>query len=267
MKLKFKTLATAATLALASLSSFAAIDFSANPDLIFVAWDGTGLNKTATYVRDLGSVSQLGSSNLTFSAPTNSIFTTQFTGVASSDIQWNIFALDNVNGREWLTGSLANQLAQNLSQFDAVATISNLVSFNFSVLQNPSNGYIKANNEFSGGANDNPADGTNGFLINLPAQQGLYDSVKGVGKSANLLFIDGATDPATESQLFVNAQLSNAAFAPGNVNGGYFTLANANGDITWTNQALSPVPVPGAALLFGPGLLAVFAAARRRRQA
>jgi hypothetical protein len=270
MKFKFKTIATAATLALASVSSFAAaINFTATPDLLFVAWDGSGALPGATYVRDLGSVSQLGTTNLTFSAPTGSIFGTQFTGVSASNIYWNVFALDNTNGNEWLTGSNTTLSAANIGQFNAQGTISGLVTTQFVTLQDPANGYTTTNGvEFRGTANQGvTGDGTNGFSLSGTASQGTTGAGKGVGSSLNLLKLDSSSDPVTISQLFTNTALSNATFGAGNVNGGYFSLVDASGTVTWTNAAgVSAVPVPAAALLFGPGLLAVLSAARRRRQ-
>jgi hypothetical protein len=269
MKLKYKLLASAAALALSSASSFASgIDFSATPDLIFVAWDGVGVT-TSTYVRDLGSVSQLGAFNVSFAAPAGSIFTSVFAGngVPASNIYWNIFALDNVNGNEWLTGSLANQVNQGLDQFTVTSNLNTEVVGALAALQNPNNGWVKANGEYTGDPSQAPnSTGSNGFNLSQALEEGLYDYAHGVGKSQNLLYIDSSTDPVVVSQLYQNAAISNSAFALGNSNGGYFTLTDAAGDITWTG-APSPVPVPATALLFGPGLLAVFAAARRRRQA
>ena len=51
MKIKFNVLATAAALALASVAASAAINTTATPDLLFVAYDQSS---GATYVRDLG---------------------------------------------------------------------------------------------------------------------------------------------------------------------------------------------------------------------
>jgi hypothetical protein len=252
MKIKFNILATAAALALASTLASAAINTGTSPDLLFVAYDN---NTGATYTRDLGvSFSALGSSQ-TFSAPTASIFSTQFAAVAPANIQWNVFAVNNATPSIYLTGDITTQ--QFNVPFDVISVASILTNSlgGITQLDNAANGYAKANGEYTG--SPNVSDQTNGLTLANNFSFSNAVSGQGVGSSQNLLKID---QTGTASQLFLNSSL--AAF-DNNSQGGYFTLLDAQGDLKWTNVAA--VPLPGAVLLFAPGLLAMFGIGRRRQ--
>jgi len=263
MKIKFNVLATAAALALASSMASAAINVSSTPDLLFVAYDPVS---QSTYVRDLGvSLSAL-STNQTFSAPAGSIFSTQFSGVASSSISWDVIALSNTydvssnfTGATYKTGDIDN--FQGLGSNDA-ATIGGIVTASlggFTQLDLAANGYAKANGEYTGVKNN--TDQTNGNVMTSQFGYGVNDSATGVGSKANFIKVDAS---GAASQLYLNSSL--AAFGDGsNSAGGYFTLLDAQGDLSWTNSAIAAVPLPGAALLFAPGLLAIFGISRRRQ--
>jgi len=258
MKFKFKVLATAAVLVLASQVASAAINVSATPDLLLVAYDPI---TASTYVRDLGvSLSSLNVSQ-TFNAPVNSIFASQFTGVAASAIQWNVIALNNT------TDAAQSYTTGDISQFSGlgpadVATLAGVVTGSLGGLTQldlAANGYAKPNGEYTGVKNS--TDQTNGTVLANDFAYGFPVSGMGVGSSQNLLHT--ASD-GTTTQLFLNSSL--AAFGDGsNAKGGYFTLTDAQGDLSWTNGSVAPVPLPAAALLFAPGLLAMFGIGRRRR--
>ena len=120
MKFTIKFAAIATALALAS-PAFATINVTSTPDLLFIAYDGNGSG--ATYVRDLGSLSQIGDTNVNFAAPSGSIFGTQFSGVAASNIYWGVFAVDNTNTQHVIyeTNNLATQSAWSDSNVAQVA--------------------------------------------------------------------------------------------------------------------------------------------------
>jgi len=254
MKIKFNILATAAALVLASSMASAAINVSTTPDLLFVAYDN---NTGATYTRDLGvSLSAL-SSSATFSAPGGSIFASTFAAVSAANIKWNVYALDNTSPSVYLTGDITQQ------QFNTdgdVAFVANVLTNSTGALTqfvDPTKGFAKANGEYTGSTTT--SDQTNGVTLGKNFGFGNPVSGKGVGSSQNFMMID-STGVAT--QLYLNSSLS--AF-DNNEAGGFFTLLDAQGDLGWTNSNVAPVPLPGAVLLFAPGLLAMFGVSRRRR--
>ncbi|MEP6502327.1 MAG: hypothetical protein ABJD97_03280 [Betaproteobacteria bacterium] len=264
MKFNVKLAAVAAALALSS-SAFAAINVSSNPDLLFVAFDGTGSG--ATYVRDLGSLSSInGTSDTLFNAPASSIFATQFAGVAAGNIYWGIFAAyDNQSGNGSVVYETNN--LTNLQGFDDSAVPSTIGTLTgalggYTQLDLAANGYAKPNGEYTGSTT--LSNQTNGLKISTNLSFGKPMASQGVGSSQNLVSITQDADNAVSvaEQLYTNAALS--SFAPGNAKGGYFTLLDAAGDVKWTATGVAAVPLPAAALLFVPGLLAMVGLGRRR---
>ncbi len=254
MKIKFNTLAIASALAFASVTASAAINVSTTPDLLFVAYDNVS---GATYTRDLGvSLSAL-TSNQTFNAPAASVFPTQFASVNAANIQWNVYALDNTSPTIYLTGDITK--LQGLGSFDVLSSASVLTGElgGLTQLQLAANGYAKPNGEYTG--SNTVTDQTNGLTMADNFGFGSHASGKGVGSSQNLLEVD---QDGNATQLFTNASLS--AFNH-NSAGGYFTLLDAGGDLSWTNTNVAAVPLPGAVLLFFPGLLAMFGLGRRNK--
>jgi len=264
MKFNIKLAAVAAALALSG-SAFAAINVSSNPDLLFVAFDGTGSG--ANYVRDLGSLSSInGTSNTTFSAPTSSIFSTQFAGVAASNIYWGVFAAYNdpsaTSSVVYETNNLANLQGRDDSAVPSVVGTLTSGLGGLTQLDLAANGYAKPNGEYTGSTT--LTDQTNGFKLLQNFSFGQPTATKGVGSSQNFLSMTQNSDNGTSdaAQLYTNAALS--SFAAGNAKGGYFTLLDAAGDLQWTASTVAAVPLPAVALLFVPGLLAMFGLGRRR---
>jgi len=256
MKIKFNVLAAAGALALASTMASATIATGTSPDFLFVAYNTAN---GATYTRDLGDIlGSLGTSE-TFNAPASSIFASTF-GAAASTVQWNVFALNNTaTPAVYLTGDIT--LQQFNGAFDVQSTASVLTNGfgGLTQLDLPANGYAKANGEYTGSTT--VTDQTNGLTLANNFSFGNTVSGSGVGAHQNLLMID-VNGAAT--QLFLNSSLS--AY-DNNDKGGYFTLADAAGDLTWTNASVAAVPLPAAVLLFAPGLLAMFGLGRRNKRA
>jgi hypothetical protein len=263
MKFNFKAAAVAAALALSG-SAFAAINTSSDPDLLFIAYDANG--NGGTYVRDLGSLSQIGTNNVTFSAPSSSIFSTQFAGVASSDIYWGVYALykESTDSASvvYQTNNLGTQLLWDDSNVRAITSILTNGLGGLTQLDLAANGYAQANGEYTGSTT--LTNQTNGIQLINNFSFGKPKATTGVGASQNFLSVTQNTDNGTgdAAQLYLNSALS--SFASGNAAGGYFTLLDAQGDVQWTGSAVATVPLPAAAFLFVPGLLAMAGIGRRR---
>ena len=254
MKIKFNAIAAAAVLAAVSASASATIQTGAQPDFLFVAFDGVG----DTYVRDLGAVteSQLANS-ISYTAP-STLFSTTFAG--HTDIQWNVIALNaSSTPSVYVTGDINNLAGLVHNDLLTIASIELGPLGGITQLDVAANGYIKGNGEYTGSKTS--LDVTNAFMLSSTLSFGLPTSGQGVGASQNLLKVDSN---GTASQLYVNASL--AAF-DNNEAGGYFTLTDAQGDLTWTNASVAQTPLPAALALFVPGLLGMFGLGRRAKKA
>jgi hypothetical protein len=275
MKFKFGLLAVAAGLVFASASASASgiANSGGVYDMVFMAWDVNG----TSYARDIGPESNLSATtNQTFNAAANSAFASTFAGDTSSQIAWAVVALDSDNGNIYTTGNLA-QMVASFNNADGVgidapenesAAVSGWNAFN-ALGTNAAGEYIGPVSNLP----NNPTFPGNIYRLASVGTQ-VYN---GIGTHQNFIWQDsgngdGVTGGAGSQggagqviQLFQNANLANSNFGGGS-NGGYFTLADGTGDLTWT-VAVSQVPLPGAALLFAPALLGMLGFGRRRNQA
>jgi len=263
MKFKFKTLAAAAAMAITAMPSFATISSGADPSLLLVVYDNTFAGNN-TYYRNLGSLSSLAASGVTtFASPGGSIFSTQIAGLAPGDVGWSVIAVNNGNPAApavYFSGMQAGAIPAGIINVNLARDYAVGAFPAFGALDNAANGFIFPNNEYTG----NPAQGG----TNAGAKSNAADTISAFTNGANGLGGAGLgtsenfyrTDYSTLTQQYLSA--SGSAF-DGGAPGGYFTLA-ADGTVTWTNPAVSAVPLPAAAWLFGPGLVALFGTARRR---
>jgi hypothetical protein len=272
MKFNLKSIAAAALLAAASLPSFAVINTtSTNTSLVLFAFDIAGSG--ATYYRDLGSVNQVLSAtgNVTFAAPTASIFGTTFAAVAATDITWGVVGVDSASTRPSI------YLAAGKSAVAATAVDNGGVTGGltgtfgtFVALDLASNNFAKANGEYTGNGavgGDNTF-ATNAFDAAGRATLNTFDLGLGLGASLNLFKSQAPASGTVAGVTQINTAASGQAFL-GGVKGGFFTLdASGNGNLTWTQAAtVAAVPLPAGALLLGPGLLAMLGFGRRRNKA
>jgi len=267
MKFNLKMISAAAVLAAVALPASAVSTAATNLELLLVAYDGSGAT-SKDYIRDLGvSVSSIGTSNLSFAAPASSQFLTAFTGVSASNIYWNVMAIDNNSSTAWTTGSLAALNGAGLVGFDMDTNIGSsgtaVEIVPGSLVSLVANNQKSTLTEYFGAA---ASAGSNGINLAANVVGGVSNLVSGHGTGTSQNFFQIAGD-GTVSQIRANAGL--LAF-DGNAKGGYFTLA-ADGGVTYTGVVPpappSSVPLPAAALLFGPGLLGLFGFARKRKAA
>jgi hypothetical protein len=273
MKFKLKTLVAAAAMAVSAMPVFATINSSANPTLLLVAYDSS-FATNATYFRNLGTLSQLTTSQ-TFSVPGTNIFNTQLSGVISAGtLGWGIIALDNSVATApiiYTAAKLASVTPANSAVVDGVNAFLTGSFPTYGGLDAAGAGYaflngvVQATGGAAGGAGleytGNAAPGALGAETNAQGVAGnVFAADAGVGFGDNLNLFK--TTYTSVTQQYLNPL---GLGANGGAAGGYFTLL-AGGNVTWTNPAaVSAVPLPAAALLFAPGLLGMLGVARRRR--
>jgi hypothetical protein len=257
--MKLKLVVAAAVMAAIALPAAAVTTPATNLELLFVAYDVNGSGKD--YVRDLGALAtSIGTSNVSFGTGTTFGTATgnAFAGVTSSNIYWNVIAVDAGNSTAYTTGNLTKLNAAGNGSFE-MDTNTGLIATGLSNLVGNAS-WSKGNGEYYGAA---VASGSNALDLvgTLIGDGSKVVSGHGLNTSQNFFTIAG---DGTASQIRANAGLS--AF-DGNAAGGYFTLSSL-GALSYTGTAApSAVPLPAAAMLFGPGLLGLFGFARKRKAA
>jgi hypothetical protein len=258
--MKLKLVIAAAVMAAIALPAAAVTTPATNLELLFVAYDVNSSGKD--YVRDLGALATtIGASNVSFGAGTTfgTAVGQAFASVTSSNIYWNVIAVDAANSTAYTTGNLTKLNAAGNGSFEMDTNVGTggIVPNNLALL---ATNFSKGNSEYYGataGSGQNALDLV-GALIGNSSK---VVSGHGLNTSQNFFTMDGN---GTASQIRANAGL--LAF-DGNAKGGYFTLDNT-GALSYTGTAApSAVPLPAAAMLFGPGLLGLFGFARKRKAA
>lgn len=272
MKLKHALAAAAVSMAFAAPAMAIDSPTTGNGGLFLTAWDSS-TGATTAYARDLGMTMDqfLANPNVDLSFAADATFVSTFSGVAASNIQWNVVAGDRVVDPNRLLTTAASDpgvvsnTAQNSAILNKIAplvadlngrgiTPSNSVTQSVADSSDPdaiwgANWGSKFGNLTANLTNSVALGGTLGFY--LLTQNGLSET----SLSANTL----------QNQFFVDQGAQANAFA-GIIS--TWTL-NSDGSLSFNGTDVTPsqVPLPAAAWLFGSGLLGLVGVSRRKAKA
>lgn len=260
MKWKLNALAAVIAIAVsAPASATIANSGTGNGELFFTVWDATNQR---SYTKDLGISINTWNTNTSdgvhseaFNVSADANWTSFLSGVSNvNSLQWNIGALDGSGADRYLTtaqaiGPMNNEI---ITQFndnsDTFLANTNTKGTHPGAASNGSNlatVAVDGNPSFGGGPNwgsnfGGKAPFSNAALIN----------------SSNFFWLITESSTADGSLPATIAQFAN----------GIWNFATS-GDLTYSQSAVSAVPVPAAVWLLGSGLLGLVGVARRRRLA
>lgn len=264
MKMKLKLLVAALAALGLGQAAHATLVSTGDPSLVLVAFDDTEPASTATYTRILGGENEFlaaDGSTETFAPPSGSIFASQFAGVASSNIGFDVFAVNQAGGGTYIsTGTAGNYqglVGSNISNVVGDIAVGTASSYND--LDNPTLGYAKANGEYTGSLSSTDPSNGGEIAFNLGVGELVYGTI------ANPINLFNLAADGTVTQIGVNS--AGIATDPSNQKGGFFSLSS-NGTVTWSpTAAVSAVPLPAAVWLMGSGLFGLIGVGRRRKSA
>lgn len=269
MKLKHALAAAAVTLAFAAPAMAIDSPQGGNGGLFLTAWDSS-TGATIGYARDLGMTMDqfLANPNTDLSYAADATFTSAFAGVDASNIQWNVVAGDRVvDPNRLLTtaatdpGNVSNTAQNSAINMKMIALVTDLnargIAPGTSVTQGVDdssdpdriwgvNWGSKFGNLTANLTNSTALGGSLGFY--LLTQNGLTET----SLTANTLQSQFHVDQGAQVNTFAGLAST--------------WVLNSDGSLSYngTEVAVSEVPLPAAAWLFGSGLLGLVGVSRRK---
>lgn len=272
MKLKHALAAAAVTMAFAAPAMAIDSPSTGNGGLFLTAWDSS-TGATTAYARDLGMTMDqfLLNPNVDLSFAADATFASTFAGVAAANIRWNITAGDRVVDQNRLLstavtdpGNISNAAQNNGILGRQIPLVTDLNGRGISPSTSVTQGVADAADpDRIWGPNWGANFGSN--ILNINNAAALGGSLGFYLITQNGLTETSATVNALQSQFFVDQGAQAKTFAGTDA---IWTL-NTDGSLNFngTEGAVSAVPLPAAAWLFGSGLLGLVGVSRRKAKA